>query len=96
MDKIVELALDGMKRNLENLKKRCEEDPAAAEKSAGFVKRLEGIVASGRVPMANAPCYVVIAEKKGIPPVEMESLAHCVQNMWLKATALGSACNSSR
>jgi nitroreductase len=26
--------------------------------------------------------------RKGFPPVEQQSLAHCLENMWLKATAL--------
>ena len=37
----------------------------------------------------TAPFYIVVAEKKGFPPVEQQSLAHCMENMWLKATALG-------
>ena len=32
--------------------------------------------------------YIVVAERKGFPPVELQSLAHCMENMWLKATAL--------
>ncbi|MGD0953085.1 MAG: hypothetical protein ABR985_11955 [Methanotrichaceae archaeon] len=32
---------------------------------------------------------MVVAERKSFPPVEQQSLAHCLQNMWLKATALG-------
>ncbi len=44
----------------------------------------------GFVPgVGTAPFYIVIAERKGFPPVEQESLAHCLENMWLKATALG-------
>ena len=39
--------------------------------------------------LLKAPCLIVIAERKGIPPAERQSLAHVVQNMWLKATALG-------
>ena len=33
--------------------------------------------------------YIVIAEKKGFPPVEAQSWAHAMQNMWLSATAQG-------
>jgi nitroreductase len=39
--------------------------------------------------METAPYYVVAAERKGFPPVQKQSLAHVMQNMWLKATALG-------
>jgi nitroreductase len=89
MDKAAALAIKHMKANAENLKKRCEADPAVAAQAGEFVKRMEMIAASGMVPFTEAPFYIVVAEKKGIPPVEMQSLAHCLQNMWLKATALG-------
>jgi nitroreductase len=39
--------------------------------------------------IGKAPYYIVVAEQKGIPPVEQCSLAHCMQNMWLKSTAVG-------
>jgi nitroreductase len=43
----------------------------------------------GIVPgIGTAPYSIVVAERKGYPPVELQSLAHCMENMWLKATAL--------
>jgi nitroreductase len=39
--------------------------------------------------LGKAPYYIVVAEQKGVPDVAQLSLAHCLQNMWLKATALG-------
>ena len=30
-----------------------------------------------------------MAERKGFPPAEAKSIAHVLQNMWLKATELG-------
>jgi nitroreductase len=58
--------------------------------AGGFIRRLAMIVKAGTVPgIGTAPVYVVVAEKKGFPPVEQSSLAHCLENMWLKATALG-------
>ena len=38
--------------------------------------------------IGTAPYYIVVAERRGFPPVELQSLAHCLENMWLKATAL--------
>src|SRR5208283_432041 len=59
-------------------------------KAAGFINRLAMIRNMGMVPgVGTAPFYIVVAEKKGFPPVEQQSLAHCMENMWLKATALG-------
>jgi nitroreductase len=86
---VTAIALERMRTNAENLKKRCEADPAVARKAGDFAKRLQMMAEAGKVPITEAPWYIVIAEKKGIPPVELQSLAHCLENMWLKATALG-------
>jgi nitroreductase len=59
------------------------------EKGSFFARRLEAILKTGIVPgVGTAPYYIVVAERKGFPPVEAQSLAHCLENMWLKATAL--------
>ena len=54
-----------------------------------FAARLKSVAEGGEIGFESAPYFVVAAEKKGIPPVELESLAHVMENMWLKATALG-------
>ena len=60
------------------------------EQAAGFLDRLAMIRGMGRVPgVGTAPVYIVVAERKGFPPVEAQSLFACMENMWLKATALG-------
>jgi nitroreductase len=87
--RVAELAIEQMKAMVAGLKQQCEADPLVAEKAGSFVKRLEMVVASGTIPITEAPYYVVIGEKTGIPPAEMQSLAHVLENMWLKATALG-------
>jgi nitroreductase len=57
--------------------------------AAGFAERLSRMQRAGVVPgVGTAPYYIVAAERKGFPPVELQSLAHCMENMWLKATAL--------
>lgn len=72
------------------LKKGMEKDPVLREKAAAFARRLEQIQKAGRVPgIGTAPYFIVVAERKGFPPVQQLSLAHCLENMWLKATALG-------
>jgi nitroreductase len=53
------------------------------------MNRLDTIKSLGMVPgIGTAPFYIIVAEKRGFPPVELQSLAHCLENMWLKATAL--------
>jgi nitroreductase len=37
----------------------------------------------------RSPYFIVVAEKEGFLPIGQLSLAHCLENMWLKATALG-------
>mgnify|MGYP001190489407 CR=1 FL=1 len=67
-----------------------ERDPLFRKRAAGFYRRLAMIAKLGFVPgVGTAPYYIVAAERRGYPPVELQSLAHCMENMWLKATALG-------
>lgn len=41
------------------------------------------------LPPWTAPYLIIVAEQRGYPAREEAVLAHCMQNMWLKATALG-------
>jgi nitroreductase len=73
----------------EELETAMAQDPRLREQAAGFARRLEMFRKKGMVPgIGTAPYYIVVAERKGFPPVELQSLAHCMENMWLKATAL--------
>lgn len=74
----------------QELEKEMEKNPVLRTMAVSFVQRLAQIRSMGRVPgIGTAPYYIVVAERKGFPPVEQQSLAHCLENMWLKATALG-------
>jgi nitroreductase len=74
----------------ETVKKEMEKNPELRKMAGSFAQRLDAIKKMGRVPgIGTAPYYIVVAERKGYPPVELQSLAHCMENMWLKATALG-------
>ena len=48
------------------------------------MKRLEMIANKGIPGLRTAPYFIVVAEIRGIPPAELQSLAHVVENMWLK------------
>jgi len=77
-------------RKASDLDHAAEKSEQLRAQATGFMNRLAMIKKMGFVPgVGTAPFYVIIAEKKGFPPVEQESLAHCLENMWLKATALG-------
>lgn len=56
-----------------------------------FLSRLKMIADNGHPSLALAPYYIVIAEYQGVPASGLQSLGHVLENMWLKATALGLA-----
>jgi nitroreductase len=89
LSKIGELIQQQAKVSLEEMDRAINEKPFLREKSIGFMNRLSSLAAKGFPDLLNAPCLIVIAERKGIPSAERQSLAHVIQNMWLKATALG-------
>jgi len=73
----------------DDLEKGMKHNPALRSTAEPFSRRLEMIRKAGVVPgIETAPYYIVVAERKGFPPVEQQSLAHCLENMWLKATVL--------
>lgn len=72
---------------------------AVREKLADYEKQSEPrmqnmlqamrMIAEKGLPPWNAPWLVIVAERKGFPPREVQSLACVLENMWLKSTALG-------
>jgi nitroreductase len=65
--------------------------PADGARDEAYVGRLKMLAVNGHPSLAAAPYYIVIAEYQGVPPAGHQSLAHVLENMWLKATALGLA-----
>ena len=51
--------------------------------SPAFQKRLSSDL------LGEAPFFVFVIEPKGFPPAAAQSISHCLENMWLKATELG-------
>ncbi len=88
MRQIAEITKNKVKIMSEQLKSEMDKNPYLKEKGTSFLKRLELFADKGVLGIGTAPYYIVVAERKGIPPVEQQSLAHCLQNMWLKATVL--------
>jgi nitroreductase len=90
MKALIPLVFEEVTAMAGTLHREISHNTGLREQAASFVNRLEMIKKMGMVPgVGTAPFYIVVAEKKGFPPVELQSLAHCVENMWLKATALG-------
>ncbi len=71
------------------LSKQAEENPDFKKQVEFFLKRLQSVSEGGEIGFESAPYFIVLAEKKGFPPVELESLAHCLENMWLKCVPMG-------
>jgi len=83
------LVMAEIHRMSESLHEDMKNNLRLRESAIGFAQRLAMIKKLGVVPgIGTAPYYIVVAERKGYPPVELQSLAHCLENMWLKATAL--------
>jgi len=90
MNSLKPLLFGEVVRMASDLDRAVEKSEHLRTQAIGFIARLAMIKKMGSVPgVGTAPFFIVIAEKKGFPPVEQESLAHCLENMWLKATALG-------
>jgi len=90
MQVIQPLLFHEMEEMASNLEKAAVHNEDLAKQAGGFIKRLTMMKKMGVIPgVGTAPIFLVVAEKKGFPPVEQVSLAHCLENMWLKATALG-------
>lgn len=73
----------------EQFKVRMRSNSTLQAQGQRFLKRLEEIAQKGPLGIGTAPYYIVVAEKKGIPDAQHQSISHCLENMWLKATALG-------
>jgi nitroreductase len=90
MKAAIPLVMDEVNTMAGDLAQEMDKNPRLRAQAVMFVRRLERIKELGTVPgIGTAPYYIVVAERKGFPPVELQSLAHCMENMWLKATALG-------
>lgn len=84
-----ELIKEQAKASLEQLREEMAGNAYLRENGKAFAKRVEDIAEHGIPSLNDAPFFIVVAERRGVPPVEFESLAHCLENMWLKACALG-------
>ena len=73
---------------LNHFKRMVTEKPFLKGKVQPFMEKLQMIVDNGVLGVGTAPYFVIVAELRGVPPVEQESIAHCLENMWLKATEL--------
>lgn len=75
-------------KDIEVLEEEKKTDEFLRNNSKGL-DGLWGNVAKNGVPVfPDPPCLIVAAEWRGARRAERQSLAHMIENMWLKATAL--------
>jgi nitroreductase len=79
------------RERLEKTQRARGRAPVEADRDYTYLGRLKMIADSGLPSLASAPYYIVVAEYQGVPAAGLQSLAHVLENMWLKATALGLA-----
>jgi len=88
LPRIHELIKEQSRLDLAGLLAEKESDPFVRE-HCQILEGLWGMVAEKGLPgFLDAPCFVVVAEWAGARRAERQSLAHVMENMWLKATAL--------
>jgi len=75
----------------EELEKQVQQNHIQRSRAERYLGALKIASQEGPPNLGKAPYYVVVAEQRGIPEVAQLSLAHCLENMWLKATVLGLA-----
>jgi nitroreductase len=89
MNRARELLMGQLKRNSRKIRIVLFCLPFLKKKMLPFSRRIGALAKEGIPGLREAAYYVIIAEKKGFPPVEKQSIAHAMQNMWLSATARG-------
>lgn len=89
MDAAVPVLVRQVRMMAADLEERMRGDTKFRAEAAAFARRLAMIRDAGAIPgVGSAPVYIVVAERKEYPYAQPQSLAHCLENMWLKATAL--------
>jgi nitroreductase len=82
MNAAIPLVMQQIRKMAADLEIVMQKDPALRENAAGFARRLSLFQDKGIIPgIGTAPYYIVVAERRGYPPVELQSLAHCLENM---------------
>ncbi len=73
----------------DDLERKMKQNEFLRTRGGPYLDRLKMMGEQGLPNLGKAPFYIVVAEQRGVPEVAELSIAHCLENMWLKATALG-------
>jgi nitroreductase len=89
MKKAEEMLLSQIGRNARKINLLLTLLPFLRKKMQPFSNKLNSISENGIPSLHEGSHFIIVAEKKGFPPVAKQSIAHAMQNMWLTATNLG-------
>jgi len=89
MTKAEKIIMAQLQKSAKKLNFAVKVVPYMKKNAKPFAARVAEYAKNGVPAFKTAPYYIVIAERKGFPPAQKQSLAHVLENMWLKATALG-------
>lgn len=88
LDVIDRLIREQSATDLQRRLKEKKTDPFLQENGERVEKLWDNVAKNGESTFPNPPCMIVVAEWRGARRAERQSLAHLMENMWLKATAL--------
>jgi nitroreductase len=80
-----------VRRRLEEAVRARGRDPMPGDADFAFLQRVRPLADEIHPALRTAPYFIVLAEFQGFPAAAFQSLAHTLENMWLKAAALGLA-----
>ncbi len=85
------LIQQAIRRRLEETLRTRGRAPVPSDPDFVYLDRVKALVDDIHPSLKSAPYFIVVAEFQGLPAAGLQSLAHVLENMWLKATALGLA-----
>ncbi len=88
MKRLQKLLFSAVKKNARGLNILLKLLPFLKKKMWPFANILKILSENGMQSLYQAPYYIIIAERKWFPPIEKQSIAHALENMWLTATNL--------
>lgn len=87
--KLKNIIISNAVKNLKKLKLASLFSPKLRKDGGLLIERLTRVSEKGLPSMETAPYFIVIAERKGMPASQKQSMSYALENMWLKATAMG-------
>jgi hypothetical protein len=62
--------------------------PVPEDRDFLYMDRLKALAENGHPSLKTAPYFIVVGEYQGVPPAGLQSLAHTLENMWIRAGPL--------